>query len=471
MKFFLSFIFATCLIFNSLAQNFVIKGKIKNPLENRVSIAIYNLYDDDIKVKIPLDVNGEFYYSTKLNDVAFLQFDHSGINSDSTWQLKDIIIEPNDEVEMDFDAKNFWESVAFKGKSSEKFNYYKEFLFEKALKTEWVDQFYLWAIDFSKPMDEQLKLLDNAEIEQYKMLEKYKNKVSDVFYKIQQAECKAEVSNLRWIVLYNLRPVRQLNNQQKEAFYTYLPSQSDTTAKGSKYLYYIIQLMEYIYNEMPISSKSINIDTVSQMIKYKLLLNPNIAERLSSENTLITLKINGINEESLKQYNEFKSLYPQSKYQNKIENIYQTKLQNKGSTAFAFKTLENNELKIEDFKGKIVLLDFWASWYKPCLAEMRHANKVKEHFKNRNDLVFLYLSSDTDEQEWKDAIEKYKITGINGMMSQAGIDEVRRKFMVSNVQTYKLILKDGSMLNKTVPRPSHNEGKDLINLLEEVLRK
>jgi hypothetical protein len=102
---------------------------------------------------------------------------------------------------------------------------------------------------------------------------------------------------------------------------------------------------------------------------------------------------------------------------------------------------------------------------------MRHANKVKEHFKNRNDLVFLYLSSDTDEQEWKDAIEKYKITGINGMMSQAGIDEVRRKFMVSNVQTYKLILKDGSMLNKTVPRPSHNEGKDLINLLEEVLRK
>jgi hypothetical protein len=56
-------------------------------------------------------------------------------------------------------------------------------------------------------------------------------------------------------------------------------------------------------------------------------------------------------------------------------------------------------------------------------------------------------------------------------MSQAGIDEVRRKFMVSNVQTYKLILKDGSMLNKNVPYPSHNEGKDLISLLEEALKK
>jgi thiol-disulfide isomerase/thioredoxin len=477
MKFFLTFIFATCLIFNSLAQNFVIKGKIKNPLENRVSIAIHNLFDNDLKAKVSLDINGEFYYSTKLNDIAFLQFEHSNTNPDSACRLRNIIIEPNDEIEMNFDAKNFWESVVFKGKSSEKFNYYKEDFLEMTQKLKWEERFFGNLSDSTKTIDEQFEILNKAETRKFEILEKYKNSVSDIFYKIQQAECKAEVSNNKFFMLYDtkkgtLKPFKGLKIEHQEVFFSNLPSQSDTTAKSIRYINYLMNLVGAMGNDIFESSKNTNATfSINSMASMQFLFNSHISERMNAENTMASLSINGINAESLKQYSEFKSLYPQSKYQNKIENIYQTKLQNKGSTAFAIKTLENKELKIEDFKGKIVLLDFWASWCKPCLAEMRHAKKLKEHFKNRNDLVFLYLSQDTDEQAWKDAIEKYKITGINGIISQEHSEEISRKYMDVGLPTYKIILKDGSIHKKTVPYPSQNEGKDLISLLEEALKK
>jgi thiol-disulfide isomerase/thioredoxin len=269
-----------------------------------------------------------------------------------------------------------------------------------------------------------------------------------------------------------LKPFKGLKIEHQEVFFSNLPSQSDTTAKSIRYINYLMNLVGAMGSDIFESSKNTNTQfSLNSINTVQVLFNPHIAERINAENTMASISMNGINEEGLKQYNEFKKLYPQSKYLKKIENIYQKKLQNKASTVFAIKTLENKELKIEDYKGKIVLLDLWASWCKPCLAEMHHIQKIKDHFKNRTDLVFVYLSQDSDEQDWKNAIEKYKVNGINGIISQEHSEEISRKYMDVGLPTYKIILKDGSIHKKTVPYPSQNEGKDLISLLEEALKK
>jgi thiol-disulfide isomerase/thioredoxin len=59
------------------------------------------------------------------------------------------------------------------------------------------------------------------------------------------------------------------------------------------------------------------------------------------------------------------------------------------------KTLDGNDLNLRDFRGKFVLLDFWATWCAPCLAEMPHLNAVQQEF--GSDPRFALISVNLDE--------------------------------------------------------------------------
>jgi thiol-disulfide isomerase/thioredoxin len=58
-----------------------------------------------------------------------------------------------------------------------------------------------------------------------------------------------------------------------------------------------------------------------------------------------------------------------------------------------FLNLDKSELKISDFKGKRVLLNFWATWCRPCVAEMPSINKAYEILKGEN-YIFLAASNE-----------------------------------------------------------------------------
>ena len=55
--------------------------------------------------------------------------------------------------------------------------------------------------------------------------------------------------------------------------------------------------------------------------------------------------------------------------------------------------LDGNEVKISDYKGKRVLVNFWATWCTPCLKEMPSMEKALELLKNEN-YVFLFATTD-----------------------------------------------------------------------------
>jgi peroxiredoxin/protocatechuate 3,4-dioxygenase beta subunit len=61
---------------------------------------------------------------------------------------------------------------------------------------------------------------------------------------------------------------------------------------------------------------------------------------------------------------------------------------------FTLKTLEGMELKLADFRGKYVLLDFWASWCAPCLAEMPNLQAIQDQYANDPRFVVIGLSLD-----------------------------------------------------------------------------
>jgi thiol-disulfide isomerase/thioredoxin len=62
------------------------------------------------------------------------------------------------------------------------------------------------------------------------------------------------------------------------------------------------------------------------------------------------------------------------------------------SNMLQFSDLENNIFTIQDFKGKNLFINYWATWCNPCLAEMPYMAVLYEKYKNEKDIIFLYLS-------------------------------------------------------------------------------
>ncbi len=61
-----------------------------------------------------------------------------------------------------------------------------------------------------------------------------------------------------------------------------------------------------------------------------------------------------------------------------------------------FKDSKNNIVALSDLNGKVVFLNFWATWCPPCLAEMPAVNKLHQQFGNDQDVVFLLIDADGD---------------------------------------------------------------------------
>ncbi|MCX2452994.1 TlpA disulfide reductase family protein [Pedobacter sp. PLR] len=61
-----------------------------------------------------------------------------------------------------------------------------------------------------------------------------------------------------------------------------------------------------------------------------------------------------------------------------------------------FKDASGKELDLGDLKGKVIFLNFWATWCPPCLAEMPSVNKLYEQFKTDAEVVFIMVDADSD---------------------------------------------------------------------------
>ena len=104
----------------------------------------------------------------------------------------------------------------------------------------------------------------------------------------------------------------------------------------------------------------------------------------------------------------------------------------------SFLTLDGKEVKLSDYKGKVVLVNFWASWCPPCKEEMPIFEKVYQKYRDKN-FVILAVNMDTSEGAMKEFLEKnrysFPIVRIKG---EAGLN-------IPGLPTSYLVDKDGSV--------------------------
>ncbi|PIQ21726.1 MAG: hypothetical protein COW65_07300 [Cytophagales bacterium CG18_big_fil_WC_8_21_14_2_50_42_9] len=116
-------------------------------------------------------------------------------------------------------------------------------------------------------------------------------------------------------------------------------------------------------------------------------------------------------------------------------------------------------------KGKVIYLDLWASWCKPCLEEMPASLKLADEYRNK-EVVVLYLSIDEDHEKWEnslidlliDAPETYRFKNVE----KAGLKE---KFKIGAIPRFLIINKEGVVRYAYAPRPHEPKLEEMLDNL------
>jgi thiol-disulfide isomerase/thioredoxin len=106
---------------------------------------------------------------------------------------------------------------------------------------------------------------------------------------------------------------------------------------------------------------------------------------------------------------------------------------------FAVTTVDGQTISMDALQGKVVLLDFWATWCGPCREALPHIQKVAKKFQGEP-LVILSVSLDADEQKWKDFIIKNEMTwpqyrdgGFTGPIAKMfGVNAIPHTFTIDS---------------------------------------
>lgn len=157
-------------------------------------------------------------------------------------------------------------------------------------------------------------------------------------------------------------------------------------------------------------------------------------------------------ERTIKKLDEFPEKIRENSYARKLRELAETKRRTEVGQPYMDITLPDpagSEISLSSFtgSGKYVLVDFWAGWCGPCIAELPYLKSAYTKYRGKGFEIFG-VSLDNSQEEWKRSMEENKMTWIN--VFHDSDQNVIGDYSVSSIPANFLIGPDGNIIAKNL---------------------
>jgi len=137
---------------------------------------------------------------------------------------------------------------------------------------------------------------------------------------------------------------------------------------------------------------------------------------------------------------------------------------------FTFEMLDGRNITLSELKGKIVLINFWATWCGPCMKEFQEIpDKLVARFKDREDFVFLPISREEKRETVEKKVEELKQKGIDFPVGLDPERSVYNLYAKSYIPRNYLIDREGNVVYTSIGfNPA--EFDTMVELIAELLK-
>ena len=133
-------------------------------------------------------------------------------------------------------------------------------------------------------------------------------------------------------------------------------------------------------------------------------------------------------------------------------------LRGKSSPTFDYENFKGGKTKLEDYKGKYVYIDVWATWCRPCIAEIPSLKKLESEYKDAK-IVFVSISIDFEEDydKWRMMVTNKSLGGSQLIADNNFESAFVKDYAIHEIPRFILIDPNGNILSADAPKPSSEQ--------------
>lgn len=137
------------------------------------------------------------------------------------------------------------------------------------------------------------------------------------------------------------------------------------------------------------------------------------------------------------------------------------------SPNFNYIDTQGKMVSLEDFRGKYVFIDIWATWCAPCKREFPFLKEMEHEYKDKN-LAIISLSIDKMEhkERWLQMIENENLSGIQLLADNEWNSDFISAYNIRMIPRFILLDKNGIVIDANAPNPSNPALQEILNNLE-----